>query len=103
MKNSFGEQFNFSQKKPVMKRNIYYLATTCFSLCFFTSSLIAQKNYLSIETGYFYGGPDNKISSQLIASGFNAHLTTSYNFFGLGGTTETIYPMISKTKTKYWL
>lgn len=70
------------------------------------NKLSAQKNYVSIETGGFFGGPANSLANQMTASGFGAQVTTDFNLFNLDllfGSSTISYPMIINTKTKYWL
>jgi len=64
----------------------------------------AQKNYISIETGSFFGGPAGKIGTQMTACGFGDLVNADYNLFGADlFSTSTSYPITINSKTKYWL
>ena len=83
----------------------------CFCL---PATLMAQKNYISIESGLFFGGPASKLESQMKSSGFSDKVTYSsdlfdYYFsdlfaaFGLSTSHSNQYPKISSNGLPVWI
>ncbi len=90
-----------------MKKIIFpALVIILLSLIKATSAKAQNKNTLSVETGYFFGGPANKILNQMRVDGFGELIVYGpSNFFGLfssnGGI--TYYPYAKKRGIKFWL
>lgn len=91
----------------------YRLGAILFCFCL-PASLIAQKNYISIESGILFGGSDNKLESQMKSSGFGDKMTYSsdlldYYFsdlfaaFGLSTSYSNQYPKISSKGLPVWI
>ncbi|HRH47605.1 MAG TPA: hypothetical protein PLP23_02565 [Panacibacter sp.] len=90
---------------------IVSLAATLMCFCL-PVSLPAQKNYISIETGFPFGGPAHKIESQMNASGFGDRISYTLSdlsfifdiFPGLGSIQiNSQYPKSSNVGGKFWL
>ncbi|HTE01169.1 MAG TPA: hypothetical protein VK668_17910 [Mucilaginibacter sp.] len=73
-----------------MKKNICKAVACIFIVLLTRFTAIAQKNYISVETGAFFGGPAGSISSQMENSGFGMHA------YGRD------FPYTNLTKVKYW-
>ena len=88
------------------------LAAILFCFCL-PASLIAQKNYISIESGIPFGGPANKIESQMLLSGFGDDIVHDNSgiisdFFALFGITINTssteqYPNITAKGAPVWI
>lgn len=59
-----------------MKRNNITLLLSFIFFCFFLPTLLfAQKNYISIEGGRFYGGVESKLNSAMSSTGFGDRIS----------------------------
>lgn len=101
-------------KQKIMKKINAAFRFAALLICFcLPASLIAQKNYISIESGLFFGGPANKIESQMNTSGFNDNINYSFDLFnlfqgifGLGFQSVNLndqYPKNKNNGGKYWI
>ncbi|QEC69522.1 hypothetical protein FRZ67_20265 [Panacibacter ginsenosidivorans] len=67
----------------------------CILLILASSKVNAQKNYASIETGYFFGGPSKQIANEFKKNGFGDLSIFNLEFYGIVIDSKTYYPMIS--------
>lgn len=98
------------------KNNIAGILPAMLFCLFISSTLYAQKNYVSFEGGYFYGNAEKQLNSQMEASGFGDMVSheayTGDWFFPLlsilfgGYSTTTVYedyPKSSKGNGNFWV
>lgn len=91
------------------------LATILICFCL-PASLMAQKNYISIESGFAFGGSTHKIQSQMNASGFGDDIVHGsgiigglisdfFSAFGINVNTSSIeqYPHITSKEAPLWI
>lgn len=80
-----------------MQKSMFTWTIALFVLLSIHTKATAQKNYISIEAGSFYGGPSNKIANSFKQQGFGdtKYWLVDLFFFSFSGKNE--YPQISES------
>ncbi len=88
-----------------MKIKISTLILSIMSIWSVNCATGQSKNSISIESGYFFGGPAAKISNQMETDGFGDDESAGFLFYGslFSGSGTTSYPKKEKRGLRYWL